>query len=90
VACALQLTLGILFLMFTGCEVLLPESGLPASVAAGWMVGRRDQLDSAQLETLIRQLAQLAVSILFPCWPPMSPGRSSARSVSVAWPACWP
>ncbi|APD49554.1 cation:proton antiporter [Synechococcus sp. CS-602] len=75
----LQLTLGILFLMFTGCEVLLPESGLPASVAAGWMVGRRDQLDSAQLETLIRQLAQLAVSILFPLlaadvsWAELSP-----------------
>jgi NhaP-type Na+/H+ or K+/H+ antiporter len=75
----LQLSLGILFLMFTGCEVLLPESGLPAAVAAGWMVGRRDAADPAQLDALIRQLAQLAISILFPLlaadlsWGDLSP-----------------
>jgi NhaP-type Na+/H+ or K+/H+ antiporter len=75
----LQLSLGILFLMFTGCEVLLPESGLPAAVAAGWVVGRRDAADPAQLDALIRQLAQLAISILFPLlaadlsWGDLSP-----------------
>jgi len=62
----LQLSLGILFLMVTCCEVVLPESGLPAAVAAGWMVGRGDGAGSAQLDGLIRQLAQLAISILFP------------------------
>jgi len=75
----LQLSLGILFLMFTGCEVLLPESGLPAAVAAGWVVGRRAAADLAQLDGLIRQLAQLAISILFPLlaadlsWGDLSP-----------------
>ena len=75
----LQLSLGILFLMVTGCEVLLPESGLPAAVAAGWVVGRRDAADPAQLDALIRQLAQLAISILFPLlaadlsWGDLSP-----------------
>ena len=34
-ALRLQLTVGTLFLMFSGCELLLPESGLPAAVAAG-------------------------------------------------------
>ncbi|MCT0200813.1 cation:proton antiporter [Synechococcus sp. CS-1325] len=75
----LQLSLGILFLMVTGCDLLLPESGLPAAVAAGWMVGRRDAAGSAQLDGLIRQLAQLAISILFPLlaadlsWGDLSP-----------------
>ena len=62
----LQLTLGTLFLMFTGCEQLLPESGLPAAVAAGFIVGRRPDTDAAELDALIRQLAQLAITMLFP------------------------
>ena len=62
----LQLTLGSLFLMFTGCELLLPESGLPAAVAAGVVVGRRPDTDAAGLDELIRQLAQLAITMLFP------------------------
>jgi NhaP-type Na+/H+ or K+/H+ antiporter len=65
-ALRLQLTLGILFLMFTGCERLLPESGLPAAVAAGVVVGRRPDTDAAELDGLIRQLAQLAITMLFP------------------------
>jgi NhaP-type Na+/H+ or K+/H+ antiporter len=75
----LQLTLGVLFLMFAGCEVLLPEAGLPAAVAAGLVVARRADTEAAQLDALIRQLAQLAVSILFPLlaagvsWGELSP-----------------
>ncbi|MGB5134972.1 MAG: cation:proton antiporter [Prochlorococcaceae cyanobacterium] len=65
-ALRLQLSLGILFLMFTGCEQLLPESGLPAAVAAGFVVGRRPDTDAKELDELIRQLAQLAITMLFP------------------------
>lgn len=65
-ALRLQLSLGILFLMFTGCEQLLPESGLPAAVAAGVVVGRRPDTDAKELDELIRQLAQLAITMLFP------------------------
>lgn len=65
-ALRLQLTLGTLFLMATGCELLLPESGLPAAVAAGVVVGRRPDTDAAELDELIRQLAQLAITMLFP------------------------
>jgi NhaP-type Na+/H+ or K+/H+ antiporter len=68
-ALRLQLTLGSLFLMFTGCELLLPESGLPAAVAAGVVVGRRPDTDAAGLDELISQLAQLAqlaITVLFP------------------------
>ena len=46
----LQLTLGFLFLMFGTAEWLLPESGLPASVAAGLVVGRRPSTQADQLE----------------------------------------
>ncbi len=75
----LQITLGILFLMFTGCELALPESGLPAAVAAGLVVGRLADTEAAQLDDLIRQLAQLSISILFPLlaagvsWAQLSP-----------------
>ena len=72
----LQLTLGVVFLMFSICERVLPESGLPASVAAGVVVGRR--LDT-ELDDLIRQLAMLAITMLFPLlaadvsWAELSP-----------------
>ncbi len=75
----LQLTLGVLFLMFGACEWLLPESGLPASVAAGVVVGRRPSTDAAQLDELIRELARLAITMLFPLlaadvsWAELSP-----------------
>ncbi len=78
-ALRLQLTLGSLFLMFAGCELLLPESGLPAAVAAGVVVGRRPDTDAAELDELIRQLAQLAITMLFPLlaadvsWAELSP-----------------
>ena len=78
-ALRLQLTLGSLFLMFSGCELLLPESGLPAAVAAGVVVGRRPDTDAAELDELIRQLAQLAITMLFPLlaadvsWAELSP-----------------
>ena len=75
----LQLSLGVLLLMFTSCEAFLPESGLPAAVAAGVVVGRRPSAAPEQLDGLIRQLAQLAITLLFPLlaadvsWQELSP-----------------
>ena len=75
----LQLTLGVLFLLYAVCEWLLPESGLPASVAAGVVVGRRPVTESDQLDELIRELARLAITMLFPLlaadvsWGELSP-----------------
>ena len=75
----LQLTLGFLFLLYGICEWLLPESGLPASVAAGFIVGRRPSTKANELDELIRQLAQLAITMLFPLlaadvsWGELSP-----------------
>ena len=75
----LQLTLGALFLMYAIAEWLLPESGLPASVAAGVMVGRRSTEEAGQLDELIRELAALAITMLFPLlaadvsWAELSP-----------------
>jgi NhaP-type Na+/H+ or K+/H+ antiporter len=75
----LQLTLGALFLMYAIAEWLLPESGLPASVAAGVMVGRRSTEEAGQLHELIRELAALAITMLFPLlaadvsWAELSP-----------------
>ena len=75
----LQLTLGMLFLMYGVSEWLLPESALPASVAAGIVVGRRPATNIADLEALIQQLAQLAITMLFPLlaadvsWAELSP-----------------
>ncbi|MEB3234143.1 MAG: cation:proton antiporter [Cyanobacteriota bacterium] len=78
-ALRLQLCLGVVFLMFTLCEWLLPESGLPAAVAAGVVVGRRLEAGASQLDGLIRQLAMLAITMLFPLlaadvsWRELSP-----------------
>ena len=75
----LQLTLGFLFLLYGVCEWLLPESGLPASVAAGVVVGRRPAIQVNQLDQIIRELAQLAITMLFPLlaadvsWAELSP-----------------
>lgn len=75
----LQLTLGVLFLLYGVCEWLLPESGLPASVAAGFVVGKRPATQANQLDPLIRELAQLAITMLFPLlaadvsWRELSP-----------------
>ncbi|MFL0749898.1 MAG: cation:proton antiporter [Prochlorococcus sp.] len=75
----LQLTLGVLFLLYAVCEWFLPESGLPASVAAGVVVGRRPSTQADQLDALIRELARLAITMLFPLlaadvsWAELSP-----------------
>lgn len=62
----LQVTVGVLFLLFSGCEALLPESGLPAAVSAGFVVGLRLEGTAAVLDALIAQLALLAITVLFP------------------------
>ncbi|MBM5798047.1 MAG: sodium:proton antiporter, partial [Cyanobacteria bacterium K_Offshore_0m_m2_072] len=78
-ALRLQVTLGLVFLMFSLCEWLLPESGLPAAVAAGVVVGRRLDTEATTLDELIRQLAMLAITMLFPLlaadvsWRELSP-----------------
>ena len=75
----LQLTLGMLFLMYGVSEWILPESALPASVAAGIVVGRRQTAHTADLDGLIQELAQLAITMLFPLlaadvsWADLSP-----------------
>ena len=78
-ALQLQLTLGVLFLLVAGTEVLLPEGGLPAAVAAGVVVGLRLDQRATQLDEWIAQLAQLAITVLFPLlaadlsWAELSP-----------------
>jgi len=61
----LQVTLGFIFLVYGICEYFLPESGLPASVAAGFIVGKREVIDRERLDNLIGELAQLAITVLF-------------------------
>ena len=75
----LQVTVGVIFLVYGICEYILPESGLPASVAAGFIVGKRETIDKARLDNLIGELAQLAITVLFPLlasdvsWAELSP-----------------
>ncbi len=75
----LQVTLGFIFLVYGLCEYFLPESGLPASVAAGFVVGKREIIDKDRLDNLISELAQLAITVLFPLlaadvsWGELSP-----------------
>ncbi len=75
----LQVTLGVLFLLYGISEWILPESGLPASVAAGFIVGRSPSIEVDKLDELIRELAQLAITMLFPLlaadvsWSELSP-----------------
>ncbi len=75
----LQVTLGFIFLVYGICEYFLPESGLPASVAAGFIVGKREIIDKDRLDNLIGELAQLAITVLFPLlaadvsWGELSP-----------------
>jgi NhaP-type Na+/H+ or K+/H+ antiporter len=75
----LQLILGALFLLVSGTEWLLPEAGFPAAVAAGVVVGLRLDKEASQLDELIAQLAQLAITVLFPLlaadlsWAELSP-----------------
>lgn len=93
----LQLTLGVLFLMFSGCEALLPQSGLPAAVSAGVVVGLRLDAAATQLDALIRQLAMLAITVLFPLlaadvsWAELSPlGLGGVGCVVALMLARWP
>ena len=75
----LQVTLGFIFLVYGICEYFLPESGLPASVASGFIVGKREVIDKERLDNLISELAQLAITVLFPLlaadvsWGELSP-----------------
>ena len=75
----LQVTLGFIFLVYGICEYFLPESGLPASVASGFVVGKREIIDKDRLDNLIGELAQLAITVLFPLlaadvsWGELSP-----------------
>ena len=75
----LQVTLGFIFLVYGICEFFLPESGLPASVASGFIVGKREIIDKEKLDNLIGELAQLAITVLFPLlasdvsWGELSP-----------------
>ncbi len=75
----LQVTLGFIFLVYGISEYFLPESGLPASVAAGFIVGKREVIDKERLDNLIGELAQLAITVLFPLlaadvsWGELSP-----------------
>ncbi|MEB3194266.1 MAG: cation:proton antiporter [Cyanobacteriota bacterium] len=65
-ALQLQLCVGLLFLLFGGAEAVLPESGLPAAVAAGVVVGLRLGPALDPLEARMEQLASLAITVLFP------------------------
>ena len=78
-ALRLQLVLGVLFLLVAGTQMLLPEGGFPAAVMAGVVVGLRLDQQASQLDDLIFQLAQLAITVLFPLlaadvsWGELSP-----------------
>lgn len=63
----LQLCLGTLMLLSVGCEQLIgPATGLPAAAVAGFVVGCVLESRLGELETQLSQLAQLAVTLLFP------------------------
>ena len=92
----LQLTLGALFLLFSGCEAFLPESGLPAAVSAGVVVGLRLERTASLLDELIAQLALLAITVLFPLLAAdvsrqdlLLPGLGGVLCVLALTPARW-
>ncbi|HBP53700.1 MAG TPA: sodium:proton antiporter [Synechococcus sp. UBA8638] len=63
----LQLCLGALMMLSVGCEQLIgPAAGLPAAAVAGFVVGSLLESRLGGLETELNQLAQLAVTLLFP------------------------
>lgn len=65
-ALQLQLSLGLLFLLFTACEAWLPESGFPAAVSAGVVVGLRLDGSAGATDERFSQLGALAITVLFP------------------------
>ena len=75
----LQVSLGVLFLVVAGCQALLPEAGFPAAVMVGVVVGLRLDQQAGRLDASIAQLAQLAITVLFPllaadlAWSELSP-----------------
>jgi len=76
----LQLCLGTLMLLSVGCEQMIgPAAGLPAAAAAGFVVGCVLESRLGELEAELSQLAQLAVTLLFPLlaadvtWNDLSP-----------------
>jgi len=75
----LQVSLGMLFLAVAGTQAVLPEAGFPAAVMVGVVVGWRLDQQASQLDELIAQLAQLAITVLFPLlaadlsWAELSP-----------------
>ncbi|MEN9767198.1 MAG: hypothetical protein RLZZ32_1158 [Cyanobacteriota bacterium] len=75
----LQVSLGVLFLVVAATQTLLPEAGFPAAVMAGVVVGLRLDQQASRLDELIAQLAQLAITVLFPLlaadlsWSELSP-----------------
>ncbi len=75
----LQVSIGMLFLVVAGTQTLLPEAGFPAAVMVGVVVGLRLDEQASQLDELIAQLAQLAITVLFPLlaadlsWSELSP-----------------
>ncbi|MEB3307097.1 MAG: cation:proton antiporter [Cyanobacteriota bacterium] len=79
-ALCLQLSLGFLFLLAAGVDMQLPEAALPAAVSAGVVLGSRlNDEQAGPLADLLAQLAQLAITVLFPLlaadlsWPELSP-----------------
>ena len=95
-ALKLQLTLGVLFLLVASTQVLLPEGGLPAAVTAGVVVGLRLDEQATQLDEWIAQLAQLAITVLFPLlaadlsWGELSPlGWGGVLCVLALMPIRW-
>ena len=95
-ALQLQLTLGALFLLVAGTQVVLPEGGLPAAVSAGVVVGLRLDQRATQLDEWIAQLAQLAITVLFPLlaadlsWAELSPlGWGGVLCVLALTPVRW-
>ena len=95
-ALQLQLTLGVLFVLVAGTEVLLPGGGLPAAVGAGVVVGLRLDQRATQLDEWISQLAQLAITVLFPLlaadlsWAELSPlGWGGVLCVLALTPLRW-
>ena len=95
-ALQLQLTLGALFLLVAGTQVVLPEGGMPAAVSAGVVVGLRLDQRATQLDEWIAQLAQLAITVLFPLlaadlsWAELSPlGWGGVLCVLALSPVRW-